>query len=262
SGPRQYERPGDGEQFPPRRDQLLSRILRAAMATYDPARALELLRLGSGRAEAGFRAGQEEAIRHVVAGSGRLLVVQKTGWGKSFVYFIATKMLRDTGAGPALLISPLLSLMRNQIQAADRMGVRAVTVHSDNQSEWPAVEEAIGKDEADILLISPERLANEEFRIRVLAQLGQRLSLLVIDEAHCISDWGHDFRPHYRLIERIARTLPQNVRLLATTATANDRVLADLEEVLGPGLEVSRGDLSRPSLALQTISLPSQSERL
>jgi ATP-dependent DNA helicase RecQ len=232
------------------------------MTIYDPRRALELLRLGCGRADVRFRDGQEEAIRHVVAGRGRLLVVQRTGWGKSFVYFIATKMLRDMGAGPALLISPLLSLMRNQIQAAERMGVRAVTVHSDNRSEWPAVEEAIGKDEVDILLISPERLANEEFRTRVLAQIGQRLSLLVIDEAHCISDWGHDFRPHYRLIERIARTLPQNVRLLATTATANDRVLADLEEVLGPGLEVSRGDLSRPSLALQTISLPSQAERL
>ncbi|MEP7012698.1 MAG: DEAD/DEAH box helicase [Acidobacteriota bacterium] len=232
------------------------------MAIYDAKRALELLRLGSGRADAGFRAGQEEAIRHVVAGSGRLLVVQKTGWGKSFVYFIATKMLREAGSGPALLISPLLSLMRNQIQAAERMGVRAVTIHSDNQSEWPAVKEAIGKDEVDVLLISPERLANEEFRTQVLTQIGQRLSLLVIDEAHCISDWGHDFRPHYRLIERIARTLPQNLRLLATTATANDRVLADLEEVLGPGLEVSRGDLSRPSLALQTISLPSQAERL
>ncbi len=232
------------------------------MATYEPARALELLRLGCGRPEAHFREAQEEAIRHVVTGSGRLLVVQKTGWGKSFVYFIATKMLREAGAGPALLISPLLSLMRNQIQAAERMGVRAVTIHSDNQSEWPAVQEAIGQDEVDILLISPERLANEEFRTRVLAEVGQRLSLLVIDEAHCISDWGHDFRPHYRLIERIARTLPQNLRLLATTATANDRVLADLEEVLGPGLEVSRGDLSRPSLALQTIVLPSQAERL
>ncbi len=232
------------------------------MTTYDPKRALELLRLGSGQAAAHFREAQEEAIRHVVAGRGRLLVVQKTGWGKSFVYFIATKMLRDAGRGPALLISPLLSLMRNQIQAAERMGVRAVTIHSDNQSEWPAVKEAIAKDEVDVLLISPERLANEEFRTQVLTQIGQRLSLLVIDEAHCISDWGHDFRPHYRLIERIARTLPQNLRLLATTATANDRVLADLEEVLGPGLEVSRGDLSRPSLALQTISLPSQAERL
>ncbi|HEV7669500.1 MAG TPA: DEAD/DEAH box helicase [Thermoanaerobaculia bacterium] len=232
------------------------------MAAYDSKRALELLRLGCGRPEARFREGQEEAIRHVVEGRGRLLVVQKTGWGKSFVYFIATRMLRDAGAGPALLISPLLSLMRNQIQAAERMGARAVTIHSDNQSEWPAVEEAIGRDAVDILLISPERLANDPFRAKVLAEIGQRLSLLVIDEAHCISDWGHDFRPHYRLIERIARTLPQNLRLLATTATANDRVLADLEEVLGQGLEVSRGDLSRPSLALQTISLPSQAERL
>lgn len=229
---------------------------------YKQERALELLRLGSGLPEAKFREGQEDAIRHVVTGSGRLLVVQKTGWGKSFVYFIATKLLRETGMGPALLISPLLSLMRNQIAAAERMGVHAETINSDNQDRWEKVENAISRNEVDILLISPERLANERFRAQVLAKISNRIALLVIDEAHCISDWGHDFRPHYRLIERIIHFLPPNLRLLATTATANNRVIDDLKEVLGPNLQISRGDLNRPSLTLQTIRLPTQVERL
>ena len=224
--------------------------------------ALELLRLGSGRADAEFREGQLDAICHIVEGRGRLLVVQKTGWGKSFVYFIATKLLRESGNGPALLISPLLALMRNQIAAAERMGVRAATINSDNQEDWTAVEAALARNEVDILLISPERLANERFRNEVLAGIAGQISLLVIDEAHCISDWGHDFRPHYRLLERIVRTLPQNLPLLATTATANDRVMDDLAAVLGPNLDVSRGDLNRPSLTLQTMRLPSQAERL
>ncbi|SDR27952.1 ATP-dependent DNA helicase, RecQ-like [Rhizobiales bacterium GAS113] len=230
--------------------------------TYTTARALELLRIGSGQPRAAFRDGQEEAIRHVVDGRGRLLVVQKTGWGKSFVYLIATKLLREGGNGPTLLISPLLALMRNQIAAAERMGVRAATINSDNQNEWTEVETKLARNAIDILLISPERLANERFRTEVLAGIAARISLLVIDEAHCISDWGHDFRPHYRLLERIVRTLPANLRLLATTATANNRVMADLAAVLGPKLEVSRGDLNRSSLSLQTIRLPSQAQRL
>ena len=229
---------------------------------YDAGRALELLRIGSGRADAIFRDGQEDAIRHIVEGQGRLLVVQKTGWGKSFVYFIACKLLRDAGAGPALLISPLLALMRNQIAAAERMGVRAATINSDNLDAWSEVEAGLAGGDVDILLISPERLANERFRTQVLAGIAARISLLVIDEAHCISDWGHDFRPHYRLLERIVRTMPANVRLLATTATANNHVMDDLSSVLGPNLGVSRGDLNRNSLSLQTIRLPSQAERL
>ena len=152
--------------------------------------------------------------------------------------------------------------MRNQIAAAERMGVRAIRITSDNREEWTAAEEYLRRDETDILLISPERLGDEHFRINVLAGFADRVALLVIDEAHCISDWGHDFRPHYRLMERIARTLPANLRLLATTATANDRVMGDLRGVLGPNLDVLRGDLSRPSLMLQTIRLPRQSERL
>ena len=229
---------------------------------YDSNRALELLGIGTGRPGAGFHPGQQDAIRHVVRGDGRLLVVQRTGWGKSFVYFIATKLLREGGSGPTLLVSPLLALMRNQIAAAERMGVRAARITSDNVNDWSDVEELLAGGDVDILLIAPERFASEHFRDEVLAPMAERIALLVIDEAHCISDWGHDFRPDYRLIERIARTLPPALSLLATTATANDRVMADLREVLGPRLTVSRGGLARPSLALQTIRLRSQAERL
>jgi ATP-dependent DNA helicase RecQ len=229
---------------------------------YNSSRALQLLRLGSGLKDATFRDGQEEAVRYIVEGRGRLLVVQRTGWGKSFVYFIATKLLREQHHGPTLLISPLLSLMRNQLLAAQRMGVRAATINSDNSDEWDAVERAIRSNELDILLVSPERLANERFQTQVLSQGAAHIALLVIDEAHCISDWGHDFRPHYRLIERILRGLPPNLRLLATTATANNRVMEDLKNVLGPRLDVLRGDLNRPSLQLQTIRLSSPEERM
>ncbi len=229
---------------------------------YNPSRALDLLRLGTQNPEAIFHEGQAEAIQHVVDSPRRLLVVQRTGWGKSSVYFIATKLLREGGMGPAILISPLLALMRNQIAAAGRMGVRAVTIHSENRDEWQAVEGKLARDEVDILLISPERLANEHFRTEVLAPIAGRISLLVVDEAHCISDWGHDFRPHYRFIERILRTMPPNIHVLATTATANNRVQADLQTVLGPNLTVSRGELGRPSLLLQTMRMPRQAERM
>ena len=229
---------------------------------YSADRALELLRLGSGQAHAIFRDGQEEAIQQITDGVRRLLVVQKTGWGKSFVYFISTKILREAGCGPALLVSPLLALMRNQIAAAARMGVRAATINSDNIAKWAEVEARIKQNEIDILLISPERLANERFRTEILGGLSINVSLVVVDEAHCISDWGHDFRPHYRLLERFIRNMPPYIKLLATTATANNRVVQDLENVLGPNLRILRGDLNRPSLTLQTIRLESKAERL
>ncbi len=229
---------------------------------YSAERALELLRLGSGQVHASFRDGQEEAIQQMTDGEHRLLVVQKTGWGKSFVYFISTKILREAGCGPALLVSPLLALMRNQLAAAERMGVRAATINSDNIAKWTEVEAKIKQNEIDILLISPERLANERFRAEILGGLSLHVSLVVVDEAHCISDWGHDFRPHYRLLERFIRNMPSNIKLLATTATANNRVVEDLENVLGPNLRISRGDLNRPSLTLQTIRLESKAERL
>jgi len=232
------------------------------MITYSYERSLELLRNGTGIPDAHFREGQEEAIRSIVEQPGRYLVVQKTGWGKSFVYFIATRLLREAGQGPVLLVSPLLALMRNQIAAAERMGVRATTINSDNPDAWSGIEAAVQHDDIDILLISPERLANERFRTEILAHIAARISLLVVDEAHCISDWGHDFRPHYRLLQHTIEALPSNMRLLATTATANNRVIQDLQNVLGPDLNVSRGELNRPSLKLQAIRLTSQAERL
>lgn len=231
-------------------------------SAFNEQRALELLRQGSGIKTADFRDGQREAIRELVEGSKRLLVVQKTGWGKSFVYFIATKLLRENRGGPALLISPLLALMRNQIAAAKRMGVCAVTINSDNQDSWTEIEAQVRSNEVDILLVSPERLANQQFLQNVLGIVGGQVSLLVIDEAHCISDWGHDFRPHYRLIQRLSQNLPEGHRLLATTATANNRVMDDLCDVLGPNLKVIRGELGRPSLYLQTIRLEHLTERL
>jgi ATP-dependent DNA helicase RecQ len=188
-----------------------------------------------------------------------MLVVQKTGWGKSFVYFISTKLLREAGRGPALLISPLLALMRNQIAAAERMGLTALTVNSTNRDQWPQVEQQVASGEIDILLISPERLNAPDFIRGPLDQLNP--SLVVIDEAHCISDWGHDFRPDYRRVGRLVRTLP-NVSLLATTATASNRVMTDLQRELGPDLTIQRGDLHRPSLTLQTLRIPSQPARL
>jgi len=229
---------------------------------YNAERAIALLRAGCGNSQARFRDGQEAAIRHLVEDPRRLLLVQRTGWGKSFVYFIATRLLREAGGGPALLVSPLLALMRNQLAAAQRMGVRAATINSDNQSGWQEVEAALESNEIDILLISPMRLANERFVERVLWAMASRTSLLIVDEAHCISDWGHDFMPHYRLLQRTIRQLPENMRVLATTATANNRVLADLESVLGPNMLAVRGELNRPSLKLQTIQLPDQAQRL
>lgn len=225
-------------------------------------RAIELLRQESRSPTAQFRDGQKEAIQHIITGTQRLLVIQKTGWGKSFVYFIATKLLREAGFGPTLLISPLLALMRNQIAAAEQMGLKAISINSDNNDDWGNLEREIITGQADIVLISPERLANQHFVNNVLSRIADNIALLVIDEAHCISDWGHDFRPDYRLIERIIRNLPPNLRVLATTATANQRVMDDLVSILGPNIVVSKGDLNRPSLTLQSIKLPSQIERL
>jgi ATP-dependent DNA helicase RecQ len=211
--------------------------------------------------DADFRPGQWEAIEKLVVERGRTLVVQRTGWGKSIVYFLATKLLREQSAGPTLLISPLLALMRNQIEMAERIGVRAATINSSNREEWDAVEKSLASDACDVLLISPERLSNPRFQ-SILSSLAGRVGLFVVDEAHCISDWGHDFRPDYRRIVRIIRNLPRGVPVLGTTATANDRVVADVQSQLGPGLTVLRGPLARPSLRLQNIQLADQSERL
>jgi ATP-dependent DNA helicase RecQ len=212
--------------------------------------------------DANFREGQWQAIDAIVRRRARVLVVQRTGWGKSLVYFLSTKLLREQGAGPSILVSPLLSLMRNQIEAASRIGVRAFTINSTNRAEWDAAEIALSRDECDILLISPERLANERFMKSVLPDVSGRAGLFVVDEVHCISDWGHDFRPDYRRIIRVIESLPANIPVLGTTATANDRVVADVQQQLGPGLVVLRGPLARTSLRLQNIVLKGQAERL
>lgn len=213
-------------------------------------------------ATADFRPGQWAAIEAVAVYKKRALVVQRTGWGKSLVYFLATKLLREQGAGPTLLISPLLSLMRNQIEMAGRIGIRAHTIHSANREEWDAVEAALQENACDILLISPERLNNERFLRSVLPDMAGKVGLFVVDEAHCISDWGHDFRPDYRRIVRILQMLPQSAPVLGTTATANNRVVADIRAQLGDDLLILRGTLTRDSLRLQTIMLANQSERM
>jgi ATP-dependent DNA helicase RecQ len=226
----------------------------------DRAKAESLLRQMLGQ-DKSFREGQWEAIRVAAVLKQRVLVVQRTGWGKSIVYFIATKILRDGGAGPALLISPLLALMRNQIEAARNIGLRPLTIHSENRDEWEEARSALSRNECDILLISPERLANTEFRRQVLPGIQHSVGLFIVDEAHCISDWGHDFRPDYRRIVRILRSLPANVPVVCTTATANNRVVQDVTTQV-PDLRVQRGPLTRASLRLFNIKLSDQSERL
>lgn len=216
----------------------------------------------TGDPTAQFRPDQLEVIRGLVADRSRLLLVQRTGWGKSAVYFIATRMLRDRGAGPTLLVSPLLALMRNQIEAAARMGVRAVTINSANRDSWSEVEAQLDAGEVDVLLISPERLANPAFRSEVLPGIGRRSGLLVIDEAHCISDWGHDFRPDYRRLVRVLDLLPPGVPVLCCTATANDRVVDDVTAQLGSSLAPVRGRLARPGLRLAAADVPGQAVRL
>jgi ATP-dependent DNA helicase RecQ len=226
----------------------------------DKAKAESLLQQMLG-ADKSFRDGQWEAIEAVAVRNQRLMVVQRTGWGKSIVYFIATKILRDRGAGPALLISPLLALMRNQIEAARNMGLRPITIHSENRDEWEQAQAALSRNDCDILLISPERLANAEFRREVLPRFKNSIGLFIVDEAHCISDWGHDFRPDYRRIVRVLQLLPPNVPVVCTTATANDRVVQDVVAQI-PRLRVQRGPLTRTSLKLFNIKLSDQSERL
>jgi ATP-dependent DNA helicase RecQ len=226
------------------------------------ARGLHLLREALADVAADFRAGQWEAIEALVQRRARLLLVQRTGWGKSAVYFLSTRLLRDQGAGPTLLVSPLLALMRNQIDSAVRLGVRAETVNSTNREDWEQVEGRLRADEIDVLIVSPERFANDTFLNQMLLPLATRVGLFVVDEAHCISDWGHDFRPDYRRIVRVLERLPANVPVCATTATANDRVVADVVSQLGPNLATYRGPLVRDSLRLQTVALPDDAGKL
>ncbi|WP_226023942.1 RecQ family ATP-dependent DNA helicase [Halomicrobium salinisoli] len=212
--------------------------------------------------DAEFRPQQWQAIDGLVNEKDRLLLVQRTGWGKSTVYFIATKLLREQGEGPTLIISPLLALMHNQIQDAERqLDLEAKTINSNNTEDWEDAKQSVVDGDCDILLVSPERLGNQEFQEDVLLEMEDEFGLLVVDEAHCISDWGHDFRPDYRRIKRILQDLPEHIPVAATTATANDRVVDDVTEQV-PDLDVIRGDLVRDSLRIQTIEMDSKAERL
>jgi ATP-dependent DNA helicase RecQ len=218
-----------------------------------------------GRDDIDFRDGQLDAIRALVEGRRRVLVVQRTGWGKSAVYFVATALRRAEGAGPTVIVSPLLALMRDQIAAAERAGIRAVTLNSTNPEEWGAVSGALARGEVDVLLVSPERLNNPRFRDEQLPTLAATCGLLVVDEAHCISDWGHDFRPDYRRIRDLLTSLPDDTPVLATTATANARVVTDVVEQLGAGgrdVLTLRGPLARASLRLGVMPLGAPEQRL
>ncbi|MFU8947358.1 RecQ family ATP-dependent DNA helicase [Mycetocola zhadangensis] len=228
--------------------------------------ALEILRTLVGVPDADFHEGQFEAIATLVDERRRALVVQRTGWGKSAVYFVATLLLRRQGAGPTLLVSPLLALMRDQVEAAARAGVRAVAINSANPHEWGDVLGKLERDEVDVLLVSPERLNNPRFREEQLPSLVRRTGLLVVDEAHCISDWGHDFRPDYRRLRDLIAEMPTGVPVLATTATANSRVVTDVAEQLESAghteVVTIRGPLARASLRLGVLRLPDAGARL
>jgi len=228
--------------------------------------ALERLRALTGVPAADFRPDQLEAIRDVVVDRARVLCVERTGWGKSAVYFVATALLRDAGAGPTLIVSPLLALMRNQIAAAERLGLAAHTVNSTNREDWDTVRDGLAAEAIDLLLISPERLNNPRFRDDMLPLFAASVGLLVVDEAHCISDWGHDFRPDYRRVKDMLGALGPEAAVLGTTATANDRVVGDVLEQLagaaGEPLRSYRGPLARTSLRLETLDLPRPAERL
>ncbi|HEX5090924.1 MAG TPA: DEAD/DEAH box helicase [Nocardioides sp.] len=225
------------------------------------------LRALVGRDDAELRDDQWRAIEALAVERRRALVVQRTGWGKSAVYFVATLLLRAGGSGPTVIVSPLLALMRNQIAAAERAGIRAVTINSTNMESWEPIHDAIRAGEVDVLLVSPERLNNPGFRDEVLPRLAATCGLLVVDEAHCISDWGHDFRPDYRRIRTLLADLPDGIPVLATTATANARVTADVAEQLAPPDEqgdvlVLRGSLDRESLRLGVVRLKTAEQRL
>ncbi|MGW6744621.1 RecQ family ATP-dependent DNA helicase [Streptomyces sp. NPDC055025] len=222
--------------------------------------------VGDTTGTARLREDQWRAIEALVADRRRALVVQRTGWGKSAVYFVATSLLRERGAGPTVIVSPLLALMRNQVEAAARAGIRARTINSSNAEEWDTIQDEVAAGEVDVLLVSPERLNNPDFRDQVLPRLAAATGLLVVDEAHCISDWGHDFRPDYRRLRTMLAELPSGVPVLATTATANSRVTADVAEQLGTAAGtdalVLRGPLDRESLSLHVLRLPDAAHRL
>ena len=231
------------------------------MATRDQAQVILEQLAGPG---AQLRDDQWSAIEALVVHRRRALVVQRTGWGKSAVYFISAKLLRAAGRGATVIVSPLLALMRNQVAAAEGAGVRAATINSSNMADWSDIHQRVRDGELDVLLVSPERLNNPDFRDQVLPELARGAGLVVVDEAHCVSDWGHDFRPDYRRIRTLIAELGSDVPVLATTATANDRVVVDVATQLGVGGQdtlVLRGGLDRESLRLSVVNAGGPAQR-
>lgn len=227
----------------------------------DKHQAEALLKVSVNNSDARFHEGQWEAIDALVNHRRKLMVVQRTGWGKSSVYFISTRILRDRGAGPTVIVSPLLALMRNQIHSANQLNIRAETINSTNKDNHPKVRQDLLNDQIDAILISPERLGNEQFVEEFLSPIVDNVGLLVVDEVHCISDWGHDFRPDYRRLRNVLGKIPSNTPVLGTTATANNRVIEDVKAQLGD-IEILRGPLARDSLVLQALRLPNKASRL
>lgn len=226
-------------------------------------RAESLLKEMTQNPSAQFHRDQYEAIFELVVNRKKLLVVQKTGWGKSAVYFIATQMLREQGEGPSVIISPLIALMRNQITRASRSGLQVATINSSQRDqEREETIRLILSGKVDAIIISPEQLANDSFVSEVLVHVFSKAGLFVIDEAHCISDWGHDFRPDYRRIARVIQKMPKGLPILATTATANNRVIADIQEQIGNEMILLRGPLMRTSLQMQNIVKKTRAFRL
>ena len=223
---------------------------------------LAALRKLTANPEATFHGGQREAIEALGLDHQRLVLVQRTGWGKSAVYFVATHLLREQGFGPTLLISPLLALMRNQIDAAERLGLRSFTINSASDNTIGQLVALLDADEVDVVVISPERLANPAFADEIMPLIGRRPGLTVVDEVHCISDWGHDFRPDYRRIGKMLSAFPEGMPILGCTATANERVMEDAREQLGRSALVQRGPLRRNGLSLNVLQLPDRSDRL
>ena len=207
--------------------------------------------------KASFRAGQYEAIEATMTRN-RTLVVQRTGWGKSLVYFVCTKLMREQRRGVTVVVSPLLVLMENQIEAAEKLGLQCDALNSTTRDRREEILSALERDELDLVFVTPETLFSDDVQARLR---NIRIGLFVVDEAHCISDWGHDFRLEYGRLKSIIQTLPPNVPVLATTATANDRVVADLREQLGNNVYVSRGPLTRESLHIQVLNKPGKIER-
>ncbi len=198
---------------------------------------------------------QWEAIRRLLNGE-RILMIQRTGFGKSLCYqFPATQF-----SGITVIFSLLIALMRDQVKALNNKGVSARYINSEQSAEENSstIQDALN-GKVKILYIAPERQENMEW---IEATRKMNLSMVVIDEAHTISVWGHDFRPAFRRIINLVKLLPQSLPVLATTATATKRVQHDIEQQIGGKLTTIRGLLVRDNFKLYAIKVHSEDEKL